>query len=1293
MNNGKKLVLSLILLLALVFSSFRSVQTVHAACSGVVYVNMNSGVTSPDGCSWGNAFPKLQDALTASTAGDEIWVAAGTYYTDEGAGQTNDSRDSAFRLKSGVAVYGGFAGGETVRSQRDPSVNVTVLSGDIGSLGVAADNAYQVVNIIGSLFDVYVLDGFTVTDGNSNGSSGHGGGIYIQNASPTLANLVITNNQASANGAGVYLTSLASVRASYSSPTFTNVVISNNTAARGGGLYTQNSSPVLNNVSFIGNTATSGAGGGMNNQVLNASTDEYSIPLLDNVTFSGNSARGGAGLFNNHSYPVLTNVTFSGNTASIRGGAVLNEGASPTFRNVTFTGNSAPVGTGGAIRNVVNASGASSNPQIQNSILWGNGTDEITSDGTGSTTVTDSIVQGGFGGVNVLNADPLLAPLANNGGFTQTHALNAGSPAIDAGGANSTCATSDQRGVTRPQGGACDMGAYEYDGFVSTTPTFTPTSVPTFTSTPVPTNTPAPTVTSTPTLAPSATATNTPVASPTFTTTSTAVPTFTSTLIPPPTNTPSGATTVYRVAVNGSTNASCGASWANPCDLQYALGTLAGANSELWVKQGVYLPGSNRTSTFQLQNGVAVYGGFTGTETLRSQRNADPSTNNTILSGDIGTPGVIADNVYNVVTVLGNLSQTFLLDGFTVSGGNSNGGVGHGGGIYIQDASPAFANLIIRNNSASANGGGVYVKSIASLRVNYSSPTFTNVVIRDNTAARGGGFYTQNASPVLVNVTLSGNLATGGAGGGMNNQVLDEIVDEVSIPVLTNVTFSGNTANGGGGMFNNNSNPLLTNVTFSGNTANIRGGAMLNEGGSPVLRNVTVTGNTAPSGTGGSFRNILNAVGEASYPQIYNSILWDNGAEEITGDGTGGVTILDSVVEGGCPAGGTCTNVINSNPLLGSLANNGGFTQTHAIGAGSPAIDAGGVNAACTSVDQRGVTRPQGSACDIGSYEADGAAPSTPTTVPTSTFTATPQPPTATVTVAPSQTSTPSPTFTATPPATFTPSPTATLPPTWTPTHTPPPAPVDILYVSSTTDGVVGGVSFADEDVLAYNTVTRTWSMYFDGSDVGITSDVDAFHILFDGSLLLSLDADVNVSGLGAVDDSDIIRFTPTSLGTNTSGTFSMYFDGSDVGLSTAGEDVDALGFTPDGRLVFSTVDAFSVPGVSGGDEDLIAFTPVTLGANTSGTWSLYFDGSDVGLNEAASEDINAVWIEPGTGRIHLSTLGNFSVTGLSGAGSDVFICTPGSLGNVTTCTYSSYWIGASNGFSGEIVDSLMIVR
>ena len=336
MSARKNIVLSLILLFALVFSQFNTTQPVYAACNGIIYVNVNAGAPDPNGCSWGSAFSNLQDALSISAVGDEIWVAAGTYYPDEGGGQVNNDRNSSFILKNGIPVYGGFVGIETSRNQRDSLSNITVLSGDIGTTGAAADNSFQVVRIVGALSDNYVLDGFTITAGNSNGSSGHGGGIYIQNASPFLANLMITGNLASSNGAGVYVTSLGSVRSSYSSPTFVYVVISNNIAARGGGLYTQNSSPILNNVSFIGNTATSGAGGGMNNQVLNAATDEYSIPLLDNVTFSGNISRGGAGLFNNRSYPVLTNVTFSGNTASIRGGAILNEGGSPTLRNVTM---------------------------------------------------------------------------------------------------------------------------------------------------------------------------------------------------------------------------------------------------------------------------------------------------------------------------------------------------------------------------------------------------------------------------------------------------------------------------------------------------------------------------------------------------------------------------------------------------------------------------------------------------------------------------------------------------------------------------------------------------------------------------------------------------------------------------------------------------------------------------------------------------------------------------------------------------------------------------------------------
>lgn len=302
-------------------------------------------------------------------------------------------------------------------------------------------------------------------------------------------------------------------------------------------------------------------------------------------------------------------------------------------------------------------------------------------------------------------------------------------------------------------------------------------------------------------------------------------------------------------------------------------------------------------------------------------------------------------------------------------------------------------------------------------------------------------------------------------------------------------------------------------------------------------------------------------------------------------------------------------------------------------------------------------------------------ATSTPTNTgipPTATNTA--QPPTATSTSLP-----PTVTSTALPPTI------TSIPPT--PTNTLPAPGSDVIYLSSTSNGKVGGIAFNDEDILAYNTLTKAWSIYFDGSDVGITGDVNAFALMPDGSLLLSLDAPASLSGVGSVDDSDIVRFTPTSLGANTAGSFSTYFVGASAGLTTNGEDIDALDFAPDGRLVVSTVGSYSVPGVSGNDEDLIALDP------SGASWSLYFDGSDVGLNDSSSEATNGVWIDPVTNQVYLTTVGAFNVAGLSGGGADIFICTPGSLGTTTACSFSSYWVGSLNGFTGQVVDGLDIVR
>ncbi len=238
------------------------------------------------------------------------------------------------------------------------------------------------------------------------------------------------------------------------------------------------------------------------------------------------------------------------------------------------------------------------------------------------------------------------------------------------------------------------------------------------------------------------------------------------------------------------------------------------------------------------------------------------------------------------------------------------------------------------------------------------------------------------------------------------------------------------------------------------------------------------------------------------------------------------------------------------------------------------------------------------------------------------------------------------------------------------------------LFISAQANGTVGGVSFRDEDILSYDEGTGAWEMYIDLSDVGVSANLDAFHIDPDGSILMSFDKPVTLAGLGTVDDSDIVRFTPTAVGSNTAGTFAMYFDGSAYQLTTSGEDIDAFGFAPDGRLVVSVLSTGNVGFGSIQDEDLIVFDSQTS------SWSWYFDGSDVGLDSSSSENISGVRIAP-NGDIYLTTTGNFAVTGVSGTRSDIFVCTSPVIGSNTSCTFSMYWVGSAHGFGSFPVDGI----
>ncbi|MDH4241716.1 MAG: pentapeptide repeat-containing protein, partial [Phycisphaerae bacterium] len=258
-----------------------------------------------NGSSWTDAFSYLQDALSVALWGNEIWVAEGTYKPDRGSGQTLGDRNSTFQLINGVAIKGGYGGlGEPNPNARDIQLHKTILSGDIGTPDVDTDNSYHVVTDSGTDPNA-ILDGFTITAGNANGSSwpdNYGGGMYNSSGSPTVSNCIFSRNSSSHIGGGMH-------NGLYSSPTVTNCRFINNSADYGGGMYNDLSSTTVVNCIFSGNTADADFGGGMCNGNGN--------PSVINCTFSSNSSRVGGGMHCTNCSLTLTNCILWGNTAKV----------------------------------------------------------------------------------------------------------------------------------------------------------------------------------------------------------------------------------------------------------------------------------------------------------------------------------------------------------------------------------------------------------------------------------------------------------------------------------------------------------------------------------------------------------------------------------------------------------------------------------------------------------------------------------------------------------------------------------------------------------------------------------------------------------------------------------------------------------------------------------------------------------------------------------------------------------------------------------------------------------------
>lgn len=472
----------LLLLGALALAGTTSIPV--RAENGTIYVD-HDATGANDGSSWADAYTDLQDALAVAQAGDEIWVARGVYYPAPDA----VDRSATFALVDGVALYGGFAGTEAQRDQRDWEANVTVLSGDLDRNdgtdedgvvtdpeNIVGDNAYHVVTGI-DIGATAVLDGFVVTAGLADGSGAqrHGGGMYNARSNPTLTGVTFVGNQA-VYGGGVY-TWQSSPTLTYitfagnqvgelgggmysmlGSPTLTRVTFTGNRAIRGGGMHNNASPSTLTGVIFTGNQAS--YGGGMYNLAHN--------PTLVDVTFIGNRATThGGGVYNERSKPTLTNAVFRGNQAGSFGGGMANANVSmPTLTNVTFSGNRAD-GAGGGLYNF------DSHPTLVNCIVWGNAapaSPQMHSTATSVPNVRYSLIEGGYADEGNIDADPLFVnPVSADQAPTTAgdYRLRVGSPAIDAGTNDAVTVDTDLDGNPRIVDGTddgnaiVDMGAYE----------------------------------------------------------------------------------------------------------------------------------------------------------------------------------------------------------------------------------------------------------------------------------------------------------------------------------------------------------------------------------------------------------------------------------------------------------------------------------------------------------------------------------------------------------------------------------------------------------------------------------------------------------------------------------------------------------------------------------------------------------------------------------------------------------------------------------------------------------------
>ncbi len=701
-----------------VLCSFLTFFILGGFASGAVLYVKPGGNNSNPGTSWALAKSSVQAAIDVASPGDQVWVAAGTY-------NEHIVNREVGGVAINVALYGGFAGTETLLSERDIGSNLTVLHGTnngiVVSIKYAAGRSTR-------------IDGFYITGGNKSSTPGDpGGGIHITASAPTIANNTIKGNLSYGVGAGVsiwYYRPLPGGGAEY--PLIINNKIVDNlayeAAGDGGGIGIVGSSPEIRNNTIARNQASQNGGG--------ICMWEDSAPVIANNFITANASNildggsnmnyGGGAIFASSFYedgtpctscisePKIFNNVIAANGALKGGGIAVTD----SNTGVAVITNNTIVANSGAGINWANAA-----PNISNNlVVYNSGGLEQWNIGTNLPIIAYNNVFGNLlQGVAVdysgipdptgtngnISADPKLA----NDRIGDYH-IQPGSPCVNAGSSAAVGAGwTDIDGEPRVSGTEVDIGADESYG--------TSWSV---------------------------------------------------------------ATPNVRVKPDGN-DANDGSSWANAKKtLAAGIQTAAITGGEVWVKAGTYL------ERITVPAFVHLYGGFSGAETQRSERNVN--ANPTLIDGSNVPPVVTFTNA-------GYLAST--LDGFFVQHGGTYVGPppalpgvsgrygGRGGGLYIRTSGPLVENNTIRWNSLGSlfttllpfpegagigcfgatpvitgnriqenenialqsNGGGIYCKN--------SKPWIKQNLIKDNRAVNGAAIFCTESEPAIIGNDITGN--------------------------------------------------------------------------------------------------------------------------------------------------------------------------------------------------------------------------------------------------------------------------------------------------------------------------------------------------------------------------------------------------------------------------------------------------------------------------------------------------------------------------------------------------------